>query len=459
MGDVTQANQKHHFGLICKRHLHTALLAFGIAFPPSKGFDYAKLRTQHLRYKFYLQATPVMSESHNARAPRKSGIPRNFLQTWKSSDASRAKHNGRRPMTACQECRTAKVKCDGRKECRRCVRQGIVCTYAKGKTSNGRSLPIVATTTSGEEHVDWDITGTMSSFPRDDTVHGHTLDGIQDWPIETTQQHFEDFDWGNMGPSIELGFDEIGQNMSSSNLAISMSGLGEQTSNSHALPSQIDLESLRFLLDPSTQGSTHTTPPFLSDQGNQNILASSINMGPSSTSTLSSSSTCRCREDLALLAPCVNDAMQGNQLDEIYKVTSQVMQGCQDIVDCTGCPVGCTDLICMVAVFKQTDCCFEYMAKTDLDGTIMTNFGGLDIPINDPKLRAMLVMNLIHRATEVLDAISTKGQKMMNALCRPSLMARNNIQCLETTIKDFKSILQRVVEQRVAEQRVAELAS
>lgn len=175
-------------------------------------------------------------------------------------------------------------------------------------------------------------------------------------------------------------------------------------------------------------------------------------MSPSSTSTVSlpsqlfSSPKCRCRERLAVRIPQVNSAIQEKQLDQVVKVTQKVMDSCQDIVNCTGCQIGCTDLIGIMAVIQQTDTCFEYIAKADLDSAITVNFGGHDIPINDPKLRAMLVINLIQQATMVLDAISAKGQSMLRALCPPTALAQGNIGYLETVIRDFRSVLRRVAD-------------
>lgn len=99
-----------------------------------------------------------------------------------------------------------------------------------------------------------------------------------------------------------------------------------------------------------------------------------------------------------------------------------------------------------MAVIQQTDTCFEYIAKADLDSAITVNFGGHDIPINDPKLRAMLVNNLIQQATMVLDAISAKGQSMLRSLCPPTALAQGNIGYLETVIRDFRSLLRRVAD-------------
>jgi len=163
-------------------------------------------------------------------------------------------------------------------------------------------------------------------------------------------------------------------------------------------------------------------------------------------SQLLSSPKCPCQERLAVLIPKVHSAMQEKQLDHVVKVTQKVMDSCEDIVDCTGCQIGCTDLICIMAVMQQTDTCFNYIANADLDSAITVNFGGHDIPINNPKLRTMLIMNLIQQAAMVLDAISAKGQSMLGALCPRTDLAEANIGYLETVIRDFRSVLRGVAD-------------
>jgi hypothetical protein len=122
------------------------------------------------------------------------------------------------------------------------------------------------------------------------------------------------------------------------------------------------------------------------------------------------------------------------------------MNRCQDIVSCTACQLTCTDLICIMAVFQQTDSCFDYISKAELDGSVKLAFGGHEIAVDDPNLRAMLVMNLVQQATMVLDAISAKGKAMLKALGSPSLLARANIGYLETVIGEFRKLLRSVAD-------------
>lgn len=159
-----------------------------------------------------------------------------------------------------------------------------------------------------------------------------------------------------------------------------------------------------------------------------------------------SSSKCPCRNGLTVLLPQVSDALREEKLDRVFKVTRDVMQAGQDIVDCTSCEIGCTDLICMMTIFRQTDSCFNFIAKADVDSSIIMDYGGFDLPVQSPQLRAMLVLNLVHHTFTILDAIGTKGHTMLEALNPPNDLATTNIAYLDTVIKDFRGLLTNVVE-------------
>jgi hypothetical protein len=146
------------------------------------------------------------------------------------------------------------------------------------------------------------------------------------------------------------------------------------------------------------------------------------------------------------LVPRVNTAMQGRQLDEVFKGMQRVVDSFQDMVQCVECNITCVDLICIMTVFQQTGAGFEYIAKADPCSAINMTFGGREVPIDDPKLRAMLITSLIYQANTVLDAIRAKGQHMLRTLCPPSSIAQTNIGHLETVIEDFRNVLRRMAE-------------
>lgn len=64
------------------------------------------------------------------RTSRPRHIPENLLVNWRPSDLrDGAKPRLRRPVTACDACRTAKAKCSGKQGCDRCATRGLVCAY------------------------------------------------------------------------------------------------------------------------------------------------------------------------------------------------------------------------------------------------------------------------------------------------------------------------------------------
>jgi hypothetical protein len=155
---------------------------------------------------------------------------------------------------------------------------------------------------------------------------------------------------------------------------------------------------------------------------------------------------CQCRGNLATMLPRVNKAMQEKQSDAVFRGTQQVVDGFQNLINCTHCKMACTDLICIMAIFQQTDIFFEYIATSNADGAINMSFGGYEIPINDPKLRAVLVLSLIHQAISVLDAISSKGRQMLESLCTPSPLAQANVGHIDKATEESKSVLRGIAD-------------
>lgn len=83
----------------------------------------------------YAAAMPPNRTSH----PR--SIPENLIVNWRPSDLrDAAKPLLRRPVTACDACRTAKAKCSGKQGCDRCTARGLVCTYTS-QIARNRSPP------------------------------------------------------------------------------------------------------------------------------------------------------------------------------------------------------------------------------------------------------------------------------------------------------------------------------
>lgn len=142
-----------------------------------------------------------------------------------------------------------------------------------------------------------------------------------------------------------------------------------------------------------------------------------------------------------LCLPSITSAMQDKRLDEVFKVTRQLIKCCQDVIDCKTNQVSCTDLLLVVTALQEAHPCFDYIAKSDLDSAVKVSFGGYEVSLNDMDLRAMLVMDLVQKTDTLLTSVSSTGQGMVDRLSEPSRLARANIAYLEEMIGLFKTIL------------------
>lgn len=156
---------------------------------------------------------------------------------------------------------------------------------------------------------------------------------------------------------------------------------------------------------------------------------------------------CRCRVNIMLFPPRATRAIKEKRLDTIFNVTREMMKGCQDLMDCESCDVGCADLFLMMTILQETSGCFQYIAKSNLKSAVKVSFGDYEITSENAQFRSVLVTDLVQRATAVLASISAKCsseiEEVDDAQCD---LARANITYLETTIDYFKSVLRCVTD-------------
>lgn len=145
------------------------------------------------------------------RKSRNKEIPLNLIQTWQCPGSEGPRPVIRRPITACDACRAAKVKCTGlQNACDRCTGRGLPCKYTTPSTSscstassasppntssstssNHRSPATAATSISGSNPSD-----NMSMEWALDTANPRTLDepprhefsATVDWSKEMSDQ-------------------------------------------------------------------------------------------------------------------------------------------------------------------------------------------------------------------------------------------------------------------------------
>lgn len=162
------------------------------------------------------------------------------------------------------------------------------------------------------------------------------------------------------------------------------------------------------------------------------------------------SQSCQCRAALSQLIPSARAALRERQLDEVFRVTSDVIQQCEGVVSCGACNVNCTELICIMAVFQEVDGCFEYVAMGELDESIKVSIGSYEVEIgvgdqDAQEWRRRLVTQLVRRADRLLDSISATGQGMLRRLDPGCRLGRVNIDYLEIVIANSRENLHHIM--------------
>ncbi|KAF2647189.1 hypothetical protein K491DRAFT_325647 [Lophiostoma macrostomum CBS 122681] len=386
-----------------------------------------------------------MSSIRSGRVSRKNGIPHGFVWKLQSPRPNGPKPLTRRPTTACKTCRAAKARCDGLPECGRCTARGLACTYAPTGTQTAD------TTTSQEQHHNLSADAILATsapslhLPFVDSLHSVTSDEglypqlpntMSERSDDTTSWTLNGFDWANIGPQLH------GEFPGERNEPLAHTWRTQEHGFDYSLqPLQGDADVFQNGPEATSQELTQVTPSDSVLLGELATPSEAVHR-LLSASLPSLTSNCRCREDLASLLPQIDTVLQKKQLDGIHKTTVRVMQKCESVIGCMDCKIACTDLIATMAVLQRTGVCFEYISKASLDGAIRMDFGGMDVPIGDARLRAMLVLNLTSRANDVLDAISDKAQSMLRGYgCNPPSAAQTNVGYLDTVIREFREVL------------------
>jgi hypothetical protein len=154
------------------------------------------------------------SRPRKAHGSRKGDVPNNFILKWQSSGP---KPLVRRPMTACQPCRTAKVKCDGQPQCDRCNTRDLVCKYTNSSvpdippsnpsSSTNAASPIGPTQTPSEETtINLEPANDTNRLSAATTGYDDAFESMGDWSPNAARQALDDFVWPPMDTNFTVGY-------------------------------------------------------------------------------------------------------------------------------------------------------------------------------------------------------------------------------------------------------------
>ncbi|KAF7954960.1 uncharacterized protein EAE97_000219 [Botrytis byssoidea] len=160
--------------------------------------------------------------------------------------------------------------------------------------------------------------------------------------------------------------------------------------------------------------------------------------------------TCQCRSRLTLFIPKITSVMEESptpRLDNVFKATREVIQSCQNMIDCTSCQLSCSDLMCLLVVFQHTDACFTHISKVDLTDATTVSIGGYEVSItNDIRPRQMLDMDLGRQANMLLDSITAVEETLAASPFAANRLNEVNSEFLKNVKDAFRANLQAVTD-------------
>ncbi|XWW92246.1 hypothetical protein V2A60_000169 [Cordyceps javanica] len=382
-----------------------------------------------------------MSEPNASGRCRRGRIPGTLVLDWQSAETrAAAKPLVRKPVTACESCRLAKVKCDaGQPDCARCHNRGIRCRYpfrppppaaaaagpiatppsSTSQDSPGRALPPLSGGSPDPTVVDSNplVESDPSSLAGSAATTAAAAD-MMDWGEAASNHGLEEFNWVFPDATFDTG---------------ELDG-PSQSQIAHPSPSP---EQLNPASDSGRSGPSPLARP----------VGACLEL-PSQTPWM----TCPCRVNLIAHVPRLESIMQEKpkpRLDEVLSVTEDVIRSCQAIVGCAQCEVGPVDLVSVLTVFQQTASCFNHIANASVDGTIRLGVGAYKVSLTDDMLfKRMLVVNLVRQANALLDSLTSLGQglflsprpqqpRVMNR--SPACLNQLNLSYLREVVTSFKS--------------------
>ncbi|KAH8673795.1 hypothetical protein BX600DRAFT_215728 [Xylariales sp. PMI_506] len=356
-----------------------------------------------------------MAAPRRARAA-KGRIPGTLVMNWQPKAAARSPL-ARRPKTACEPCRLAKVKCSGERLCSRCSTRRLSCRY--------RGSPYSSTTSNSAPSPDGShapISVHQSGFgvgtlPLNEEPLGfpaNSAEGILganvEWTDEMFEQALEDFNW--IFPDTQMTTSEPLQ-------------LGD--TGSHDTGAVVPQDTLTC---------SSTTRPLLPGH--------------------SLHDRCGCRAVLISHIPQIESALRDRpkpSIEKLLRITGDVLASCEEAARCRSCPVSSVDLVSIITVFQQTACCFNHIARFVLNNDTPKSVSSeVKLPFDgDYTDQRIQLMDLVDKANVLLGTLGNTAQKLFSlqsAMSQntpnrsPACLNQLNYDYLQQVIRNFQKYFQ-----------------
>lgn len=138
-------------------------------------------------------------------------IPGTLVLNWQAAEGNGTKPLIRRPPTACESCRTAKVKCDGKSDCSRCKVRGLSCIYTPKPNRASTQMQQQQTPRTvqsqpesrdsasiADDHMSEEVSlglGILPETSSDEPTYTFTPPEEPDWPDDSFADSLSQFDW------------------------------------------------------------------------------------------------------------------------------------------------------------------------------------------------------------------------------------------------------------------------
>lgn len=147
-----------------------------------------------------------MTDSNASGRCRRGRLPGTLILDWQSAETRAARPLVRKPATACEACRLAKVRCDAAQpDCARCRNRGTQCLYSFRSVTGAPTVPI-ATPPSSTSQDSPSRTVPLAHSP-DLTTINPPMDSDPSSPADGRAAAIDITDWGEAASSY--GFDDI----------------------------------------------------------------------------------------------------------------------------------------------------------------------------------------------------------------------------------------------------------